>query len=467
MNDSNAFERFVADQFHRARETTHAADSALGDITLGAARARQRPRWLALIKEPPMHTNSRLAVGSPTARLATILAATILLAVALAGVGVAGTRLLAADEDIVVAQDGSGDYSTISEAISAASDGDSILVRPGTYDEALLIDKDITVRGDGDRAGVVIERSGQLPQGLGKWGDPGLPYALRIEHSDAAIENLTLRGEASRLSIVGGSPTLSALTLQELGVLGIDAPAHDIRATWMAGVELMDGTTASLADSDVIDTILVIDTGASPTLEANLISSGWTLVQGDDVTPVIGGNTFENSVFESVWVGGGAKPEIVDNTFLSNVQRACVYVSDTLVRPEGPPRAGTDALIRGNSFRDCAVGVLMEHWTSATIEDNKFEGNTTGIRLEDADATIIGNAIEGGRTGMLITRGEPDLTDNSIAQNKVGLVLDRPAKPVMSGNVICDNEKNVHLMARAEMPDTEANEICADTSASG
>ena len=36
------------------------------------ARMRQRPRWLALIKEPPMRISSTLAVGSPTARLAAI-----------------------------------------------------------------------------------------------------------------------------------------------------------------------------------------------------------------------------------------------------------------------------------------------------------------------------------------------------------------------------------------------------------
>jgi hypothetical protein len=33
MNDNNAFERFVADQFDQARDTVHVADDALDDIT--------------------------------------------------------------------------------------------------------------------------------------------------------------------------------------------------------------------------------------------------------------------------------------------------------------------------------------------------------------------------------------------------------------------------------------------------
>ena len=152
----------------------------------------------------------------------------------------------------------------------------------------------------------------------------------------------------------------------------------------------------------------------------------------------------------------------VSNPKGSNDSGTCVYVHDALRWPTGPNGAGTDPLVRGNSFRDCAAGILMVRGTSATIEDNEFDGNTTGISLDEADAAVDGNVIRDGRTGVDIIRGEPVLNDNSIAHNKVGLVLDRPAKPVMSGNVICDNETNVYLKARAVMPDPETNEICSD-----
>lgn len=70
--------------------------------TLRALRhVRRWPRWLALVKEPPMRTSSSLAVGSPMARIAAIIVATLLLALMVAVAGVAGSRILA-DEDVRV-----------------------------------------------------------------------------------------------------------------------------------------------------------------------------------------------------------------------------------------------------------------------------------------------------------------------------------------------------------------------------
>ncbi len=99
MNDSNAFERFVADQFDRARDAAQASESALESITFQAAQTHQRPRWLAIIKEPPMRISSTLAVGSPTARVAAVLLATLLITLSVAGAGFAGAQLFAAEEE--------------------------------------------------------------------------------------------------------------------------------------------------------------------------------------------------------------------------------------------------------------------------------------------------------------------------------------------------------------------------------
>jgi len=50
-----------------------------------------------------------------------------------------------------------GDHLTLAEALEAAKPGDSILVRPGVYQEGIIIDKRVEIIGDGDLGKVVIE----------------------------------------------------------------------------------------------------------------------------------------------------------------------------------------------------------------------------------------------------------------------------------------------------------------------
>ncbi|HEY0735370.1 MAG TPA: right-handed parallel beta-helix repeat-containing protein [Herpetosiphonaceae bacterium] len=58
---------------------------------------------------------------------------------------------------LVVDQMHRGDHVTINEAINAAKPGDRILVRPGFYQEVLVIDKPVEIIGDGLREEIVIQ----------------------------------------------------------------------------------------------------------------------------------------------------------------------------------------------------------------------------------------------------------------------------------------------------------------------
>ncbi len=94
MNDERSFERFVADHVAGAAGQVRLPDDVYDDIHAFASRTRQRPAWLALIKEPPMRIESKLGVGSPLARIAVIIATTLLLAALGVGALVAGAQSL-------------------------------------------------------------------------------------------------------------------------------------------------------------------------------------------------------------------------------------------------------------------------------------------------------------------------------------------------------------------------------------
>ena len=93
MNDDLQAERKAISLLTGAAPS-RAPASLLVDTLSSVGRTRQRTRWLAYLKEPPMRYRSQLVVGSPTLRLTAALAVAAVLLVALAGAVVAGASLL-------------------------------------------------------------------------------------------------------------------------------------------------------------------------------------------------------------------------------------------------------------------------------------------------------------------------------------------------------------------------------------
>jgi len=245
MTENKSFERFVAD---------HLADDGSGSAQADRISAltydktddvRQLPRWLAFLKEPPMRISSSLAVGSPAARIAAIMVATILLALMVAAAGIAGSRLLAAGP-VVVDQSGGGDYTTITAAVAKADDDSTILVKPGDYSEAFVIDKDITLMGDGPVEEIVITAPEGGPVHDTRYSYMGeAPYAILLSSADAQLSGLTLRGESSRLFADGGSPLIEKVSFD-----GVGEPY--VGSAVVSAVVINGGGSATVRDSTFI-----------------------------------------------------------------------------------------------------------------------------------------------------------------------------------------------------------------------
>ncbi len=216
MTSDDRFERLLADVLADVAPTRE-PDRLVPEILRAARRERRWPRWLALIKEPPMRIHSRVAVGSPMARLAYLVILTLLMTVLASAAVVTGASLLPGSA-IVVAQDGSGTYRTITDAVAVAQDGDTVLVKPGTYPESVAITEDITLRGDGDPGTVVIEFSADGP--THPLEEEPFAYGILLDDSDAQVVNITVRGHQnaagsekaiSAVMIAGGGPVIEKL----------------------------------------------------------------------------------------------------------------------------------------------------------------------------------------------------------------------------------------------------------------
>lgn len=320
-----------------------------------------------------MRTNSRVAIGSPTFRLATIVSLTLALILLAAAAVVAGASLLPRAA-IVVAQDGSGTVRTINEAVAMAVDGDTILVRPGTYAEQVDIGRAITLKGDGDRSAIVIEvpQDGrELPSGseirvlMGGTGTMNGAYGLLLSGSVAKVSQLTVRSPAAGLAIVvdGGAPTLEDLAID---IEGDPAPP-----TFSAG---RTGLVIDLGSRALVRGIqhegwLQVDRGSTPMLVDNELLDSCIEVWGEGsgatftrntVTGCPGGWSFDISF--------GATPVIEGN----DISKGEIDISGS----------GTNPVIRNNALHDSPIAISVADASAAALmSGNRFCGNGTDLQV--------------------------------------------------------------------------------------
>lgn len=472
------FEHLVAEMLSDAAPSRPPAD-LVPHAERAVDDARRWPRWLASIKEPPMRHSSTLAVGSPMVRMAAILGATMLIALTLVAAGIAGANLLAANEPIIVDQTGGGTVTTITEAVLMADDGDTILIRPGTYIEAVVIDKHITLLGAGLREEIVIA----APEG----GPTRIlvpprrdPYAVLLANTTATMSGLTLRGVTSELHVDGGAPTLEGLLLDGVG----EAEGfHRNRSVPPGSIVITGGSSAVVQGNTLLDGgPITAYEGSSPSVIGNTLIGGPSIIA---FTPaegtIVRGNTISATPVRGIGVYGPGRPTIEYNTISG-------AAGDGISVGGAHNSRGTDPIVRGNTVRDAETGIGVAEQAAPTIEGNTLSHNRTGLAIgygsdaltvegndlvDNSIGIAIGrsnghferNSVQGGRAGVVITGESPTLIDNSIEGASVrGLVVVRPASPTLEGNLVCGNVENLVMEPGEDQPVRATNEICDDVS---
>ena len=169
---------------------------------------------------------------------------TILLVTAVGVLGFGGQLLVSAD--------GSASFRTIQGAIDAAAYGDTIVVRPGVYEEQLDLKTGTTVRGSGVGATILRFAYGYEP----------LVSARNV--SQCVVEDITLERAPSLLSAEVVSVSNASLTFNrcrvEGGSVGIDIRGSAGRVVFTQGmitgnaaqgVLAGDGTSLELLDTEI------------------------------------------------------------------------------------------------------------------------------------------------------------------------------------------------------------------------
>lgn len=258
---------------------------------------------------------------------------------------------------------GGGQFTTIGEAIDAASPGDRIMVRPGVYREGLIIDKPLEIIGDGSVDEIVVEAENanaflfrasmgrvanlSLHQmGGGEW------HSVDISQGRLVLEDCDITSQGrSCVAVHGGAgPSILRNRIHDGEQGGVyiyengkgNFESNDIFGNALAGVEVREAASAILVLARALGLVL---------RHAGMLLSGIILVEILFALPGIGRILLEATFARDIAVLGTAVALIIWlallSRFLGNLLLAAV---------DGTPPARTQSTRGTESWTALAIG---------------------------------------------------------------------------------------------------------------
>jgi len=296
---------------------------------------------------------------------------------------------------------GSGGYATIQEAITAASDGDTINVEAGTYTETgqIVINKNLTIIGAGSSSTII-----KPSVDTGNSGDSRGWFLVNLGKS-FTLKNVTLDGSGHK--IYQGIRSLGTVNIQNNIIKNI---LYEPSGSAYGGMG-----------------IAVMGSGSSNILDNTFTNIGriGVIVFGSGTQAQVKGNTYTgkgagNWLDYGVEVGGGGNATISDNT-ISN----CLGVAN----------------VDGSTSAGILVTTYYGSGTSATITENTISNNTTGIMVgyNGSDtSTVVAhqNNITGNTYGIESTNPIVDAINNWWGD--ASGPFNATTNPIGKGNAVSD-----------------------------
>ena len=311
-------------------------------------------------------------------------------------------------------------YHTIASALLAANPGDTVLVQPGTYQEAVNITKNnITLEGVNQSA--IIES----PSTLAPLAANGYSIVRVNGATGVTIEDLTVEGTYSG---------------------GFGTTANGVLLGLHAGIYVANGGSATISDNHVTN---IRDNPPNTTSDDGfgiLIGSNSSVLNTTG-SAVVENNTVDNYQSSGIDVANaGSHATIKNNTVTGlSLTLANQYNEQVGITAE----AGGTGLISGNKVTGnvqtgkFAVGIYLESsGAGVSVTDNTVTGNNTGIYAFGIQGgTIASNRdshnIDSGI--LMINTVGTTVTDNKLTGNSTGIQVFSGQGGTIASNKVSNN----------------------------
>ncbi len=298
----------------------------------------------------------------------------------LAGFILIGSNVASAAE-ITVDAGGVGDYTTIADAVAAATAGDTIIIKSGTYEVEdsgkIVVDKSLTIQGESKDDTYIkqvgydnlfeITADGVTIKNLKL--EAGYSTIISVRANDVTIENINFVAEGYSIAIDCSDDDKTGLTVKNVNATGKSCTFKKLSSsTWESSTFGGSGFN-TITDSTVTDCTFI---GGGITLNeetSNLKFLGCTFKDHDNTCFQMTGtnNKIYNCNFENLGINE------YGNFNAINLQ-------------------GTNNEIKGNTFTGCGWGISVFNKDN-TIAYNNFVDNVGGGVIATENNMGEGNKI--------------------------------------------------------------------------
>jgi parallel beta-helix repeat protein len=322
---------------------------------------------------------------------------------------------------------GSGDSKTISGAISMAQPGDEILLKPATYDGA-IVDRTLSISGSrgakivGQRgSALIVTAPGCKISNLSIEAGGSSPVIV-LQSPDNIISVCKVTGGSQGINIVGRNNTLQTCEVQSgIGVEITSAMCKALNSTFRGdvGIRLKNTTANDIRECRLLSaTGIEVSFSSGNRLENNSLSGlgfgvsltgstgNWILgngisgpyMSGIDVLTSgennLSGNHIEGSKL-GISLRGSENNSLIENVCSKN-ERAGLYTDDSF-RNE----------IRGNELSYNGNGILLANSGGNVLASNRAFLNTYGISLRGSLHNVLrNNSMQSNAYNLRVDSGE-------------------------------------------------------------
>ncbi len=381
----------------------------------------------------------------------------------------------AARNMILIDQSGKGEFTSIREGLAEWEPGLPIVVRPGIYDEQMILQTKMNIKGS-DPERVLVRFSGDGPALVGR------------DVSDVQVENINFEksGKSKHSVVLLESTDLRLRQCRIRGgqVAGIETYRYgnlDVK-----GCRISDNRYAGVffhhqARGQIENTIIENNArGVSVLQYPDGIPQKQTIYRDENGSGiVITKNEIMNNQVAGILADQGADVEITGNSISGNgleendprssdrthggvlsVNRSRITLADNEIMNNRVGAifhtSGGGQVLRNRFHHNKRLGLRVEGPSRPEIYQNDFVENATGLQLRDGTESIVSDnrVMDNDENGIEVLEvARPTIEKNWVVKNKkVGLVIMRSAKPQIRYNFFVENGWHGLLAAQDAKP---------------